>query len=79
VPRGKGSTQPQGAVNNTSIQNLRHETEGFITVRRPLTRMFHSLERESDTMRVQNPFEPLQEPQGSTSNNIQKEASPSHG
>ncbi|KAJ8421596.1 LOW QUALITY PROTEIN: hypothetical protein Cgig2_020785 [Carnegiea gigantea] len=59
VLRGEGTTQPQGAINDTIIQNPRHDTEEFITVRRPLTRMFHSPKRESDTIRVQNPFEPL--------------------
>ena len=57
IPRDGGSTQPQGVENRIDIQTLRPHIEGwFITVRRPGPRKLPSTERESDSMRVQNPL-----------------------
>ncbi|KAJ8420990.1 hypothetical protein Cgig2_010629 [Carnegiea gigantea] len=64
VPRDEGSTQPQGAEKQYDTQTLRPDIEGFITVRRPAPMKSPSREREPGSMRIQNPFKLLQDPQG---------------
>ena len=79
VSRDEGSTQPQEAARQNDIQNLRPNTEGYITTRRPASRRSPNPEKASDRMRIQNSFDPLQDPQGSTSNSRLKGASAPHG
>ncbi|KAJ8421235.1 hypothetical protein Cgig2_000839 [Carnegiea gigantea] len=77
APREKGSSQPQGEEMQVERQQVRPDTEGFITVRRPARRRSPIPAKKSENMKVQNSFELLQNTQGDTSNSNPRE--PPHG
>ncbi|KAJ8437403.1 hypothetical protein Cgig2_008756 [Carnegiea gigantea] len=76
-PADQGRTpHPQAETSTTKCPGQLVDPEGFITVRRPITRPPPSPLPLQDAMRGQNTFEPLQEPFDESSLSKQQEGPP---